>query len=168
MRKKTRVRFGRTYGRVEASPPEEDVLQHISLRFFVVEEGDLYSRKVRKGLWFEVEVWVKPGDESHTNISMSFPRMLSPSDRFDLKPPPCICTLTHSHSMFAHRAESSSRLLLGSRSFSSTPRSQRKHIDHYATLSVPRTATKAQIKVLTNAVQCSLLTVSHVRQATIR
>ncbi|KAI9568064.1 DnaJ domain-containing protein [Boletus coccyginus] len=46
--------------------------------------------------------------------------------------------------MFAWRAE----LFLprGTRKFSSIPRSQRKHVDHYATLSVPRAATKAQIK----------------------
>ncbi|KAF8122558.1 DnaJ domain-containing protein, partial [Boletus edulis] len=37
------------------------------------------------------------------------------------------------------------------RQFSSTRRNQRKHVDHYATLSIPRNATKAQIKVLTTA-----------------
>ncbi|KAF8551406.1 DnaJ-domain-containing protein [Imleria badia] len=44
------------------------------------------------------------------------------------------------------RAESFSFIARGIRLFSSTPRSQRKHTDHYAALSVPRTATKAQIK----------------------
>ncbi|KAG8216389.1 hypothetical protein J3R82DRAFT_6493 [Butyriboletus roseoflavus] len=49
--------------------------------------------------------------------------------------------------MFARKAESLSWFLRGVRQFSSTPRSRRKHVDHYATLSIPRTATKAQIKV---------------------
>jgi curved DNA-binding protein CbpA len=58
----------------------------------------------------------------------------------------CLHTSIHSHYMFAWRAESLSFLPRGIRQFSSTPRSQRKHIDHYANLSIPRTATKAQIK----------------------
>ncbi|KAH0834762.1 hypothetical protein J3R83DRAFT_10358 [Lanmaoa asiatica] len=48
--------------------------------------------------------------------------------------------------MFCWRAESLSYLPRSFRQFSSTAHSQRKHIDHYATLSVPRTATRAQIK----------------------
>lgn len=64
--------------------------------------------------------------------------------------------------MFARRVESLPSPPRGIRQFSSTARSHRKHIDHYATLCVPRTATKAQIKVPTSVVQRALLTKSHV------
>ncbi|KAG9311797.1 hypothetical protein JVU11DRAFT_8044 [Chiua virens] len=53
---------------------------------------------------------------------------------------------THCCFMFARRVESIQYISNGFRQFSSTPRTQRKHIDHYATLSVPRSATKVQIK----------------------
>lgn len=147
------MRRGRTrgtYGCVESSPPEENVLQHVLCLF---EEGlDRSTGCSQKDSLWKVRTWLEDvgqtGKCPPPKFGMPFPCMLlSPHFRSS-------STVTKSaQSMLARRAESTPFFPRGARRrFSSTPRSQRKHIDHYATLSVPRTATKAQIKVLTSTV----------------
>lgn len=154
-------RCERTYGSVESSPPEEDVLQHISF----IRSGRDWTEDL--GSWRRLGAWIGSRREGRIGKWL-YPIQVCRSHV-------CCClgsstqghgTLTRPRSMFAQRAES---FLRGVRQFSSTACSRKKHIDHYATLSIPRTASKAQIKVCTNQRRLTFRT-NHIprRRATIR